>query len=93
MNVSIAMAMNMTQSRALKSLQIAYQSQALPSFTPRLTGEQLETLRRCAKGISLRFEASATVNALVTGGYAEQGVAGVVTVTPRGEEYLQAHAS
>jgi uncharacterized protein YdaT len=57
-----------------------------------LTREQLETLSRCAKGISLRFEAWAIVNALVTGGYAEKGVAGVVTITAKGEEYLRTHA-
>ena len=83
----------MTRSRAQQSLRIAYQSQSLPSFTPRLTDEQLEILRRCANGISLRFETLATVNALVAGGYAEQGVAGVVTVSAKGEEYLRAHAS
>jgi hypothetical protein len=93
MGVFNMVALNMTQSRALKSLRVAYPSQSLPSFTPRLTDEQLEILGRCAKGISLRFEASATVNALVAGGYAEQGVAGVVTVTAKGEEYLRAHAN
>jgi len=83
----------MTQPRGLKSLHIAYQSQSIASLTPRLTGEQLEALRCCANGVTLRFEASETVNALVVGGYAKQGVAGVVTVTTRGEEYLRAHTS
>jgi hypothetical protein len=83
----------MTQSRGLKSLRIAYQSQSIAPLTPRLTGEQLEALRRCAKGVTLRFEAAETVNALVAGGYAEQGVAGVVTVTARGDEYLRAHTN
>jgi uncharacterized protein YdaT len=57
-----------------------------------LTGEQLEALRRCAKGISLRFEAWAIVNALVAGGYAEKGVGSIVTVTAKGEEYLRMYA-
>ena len=61
--------------------------------TTRLTGEQLECLSRCAKGISLRFERSEIVEELVAGGYAEKGVAGVVTVTAKGQEYLQTHAS
>jgi len=82
---------DMTKSRGPESLRIAYPSQSLASFTPSLTAEQLEALRRCAKGVTLRFEASETVNALVAGGYADQGVAGVVTVTVRGEEYLRAH--
>jgi len=68
-------------------------TKSLPSFTTRLTDEQLETLRRCANGISLRFDAPATVNALVAGGYAAQGVAGVVTVSAMGQEYLRTHAS
>ena len=83
----------MTQSRALKSLPIAPQSQSHASFTTRLTGEQLDALRRCAKGISLRFEAWAIVNALIAGGYAQLGIAGVVTVTAKGEEYLRTHAN
>jgi hypothetical protein len=33
------------------------------------------------------------VEELVAGGYAEKGVAGVVTVTAKGQEYLQTHAS
>lgn len=58
------------------------------SFTTRLTSEQLDALRRCANGISLRFEAWAIVNALIAGGYVQAGIAGVITVTAKGEEYL-----
>ena len=84
---------DMTQSRAPKSSATVHQSQSSVSFTTRLTTEPLEALRRCAKGISLRFEAEAIVDALVAGGYAEKGVAGVVTVTAKGEAYLRAHAT
>jgi hypothetical protein len=59
----------------------------------RLTREQLEALSRCAKGISLRFEAPEIVDALIAGGYAQKGVAGVVTVTAKGQQYLRTHAS
>jgi hypothetical protein len=81
----------MSQRRALKSVTIAHKSQSLASFTTRLTAEQLAALRRCEKGISLRFEAWAIVNALVDGGYAEYGVAGVVTVTAKGKAYVRMH--
>jgi hypothetical protein len=84
---------DMKNSPGQKSLRIAYLSQSVASLTPRLTGKQLAALGRCAKGVTLRFEASDTVNALVAGGYARQSVAGVVTVTPRGEEYLRAHTN
>jgi hypothetical protein len=60
-------------------------------FTTRLTDEQLLSLRECAKGISLRFEKADIVNALIWGGYAERNVAGVITVTPKGHEYLRTH--
>lgn len=83
----------MTQSRALKSMAIVHQSQSPASFTTRLNAEQLEALRRCARGISLRFEERAIVDALTAGGYANKGVAGVVTVTALGDEYLRAHAT
>jgi hypothetical protein len=63
-----------------------------PSEMP-LSCEQLEALRRCAKGISLRFDAHEIVNALVTGGYVMKGVAGVITVTTEGHELLRKHAS
>jgi hypothetical protein len=82
----------MTQSRALESVAMVHQSQSLASFAPRLTGEQLDALRRCANGNSLRFEAWAIVNALIAGGYAQISIAGVVTVTAKGEEYLRTHA-
>ena len=62
-------------------------------FKPRLNGEQHECLRRGAKGISLRFERSELVDALLAAGYVEQGLAGVVTVTPAGHEYLRTHPS
>jgi len=76
-----------------KSLSIANPSVALALHATRLTGEQLECLSRCAKGISLRFEASEFVDALILDGYAEKGVAGVVTVTVKGQQYLRTHAS
>ena len=81
----------MTQPRRLKSVPTSHESQSLPSSTTRLTGEQLDALRRCAKGISLRFEAWPIVNALVDGGYAQAGLARVITVTAKGEEYLRSH--
>lgn len=82
----------MTHDRALKSLSIANPSVTLALLTSQLTGEQLECLSRCAKGISLRFERSEIVDALVAGGYAEQGVAGVVNVTAKGQQCLRTHA-
>ena len=60
-------------------------------FRTCLTCEQLETLSACAQGISLRLEQAEVVNALVAGGFAERSVAGVVTVTLKGREYLRAH--
>jgi hypothetical protein len=83
----------MTQNHALKPLSVADPSDKVALFTPRLTREQLECLSRCARGISIRFERSELVDALVAGGYAEQGVASVVTVTTKGREYLRTHAS
>jgi hypothetical protein len=76
-----------------KSLSISNPSEALALRATRLTGEQLECLSRCAKGISLRFDTLEIVDALVFGGYADKGVAGIVTVTVRGQQYLQTHAS
>ena len=76
-----------------KSLSIPDRSEAVAVHAARLTGEQLECLSRCAKGISLRFEKLEIVDALVVGGYADKGVAGVVTVTARGNQYLRMHAS
>jgi len=84
---------HMTHNRALKSLSVANPSETLALVTTLLTDEQLEHLSRCAKGISLRFESSEIVDALVAGGYAEKGVAGVVTVTAKGQQYLRTHAS
>lgn len=54
-----------------------------------LTTHQLECLRRCARGISMRFESWKIVEPLLEGGYAEKSVAGVITVTARGKEYLR----
>jgi len=78
----------------MKSSPIARQSQSVASFRRHLTSEQLEALNRCARGISLRFDATEIVNALIAGGYAEKGVAGtgVITVTAEGHRYLQKHA-
>jgi predicted metal-binding protein len=83
----------MTQNRALNPLSIVTSSEKVALFTPRLTREQMECLSRCARGISIRFERSDLVDALVAGGYAENGLAGVVTVTAKGHEYLRTHAS
>ena len=76
-----------------KSLSVSNPSEGLALHATRLTGEQLECLSRCAKGISLRFERLEIVDALVVGGYADNGFAGVVTVTAKGQQYLRAHAS
>jgi hypothetical protein len=78
---------------AQKSLSIANPAENLALLKTHLTGEQLECLRRCARGISLRFDRLEIVDALVAGGYAEIGVAGVVRVTPNGHQYLSSHAS
>ena len=83
----------MTPNRALKPLSITDPSEKVASFTTHLTAEQLECLSRCARGISIRFERSEIIDALVASGYAEQGVAGVVTVTAKGQQYLQKHPS
>jgi hypothetical protein len=83
----------MMHDRALRLLPIANRLEALALHTTRLTTEQLESLRRCAKGISLRFEKLEIVTALVIAGYAEQGVAGVVTVTVKGQQYLGTHVN
>ena len=81
----------MTHYGALNSLPTANPTQPL-AFTTGLTDKQLDCLSRCARGISLRFEASEIVEALVAGGYAEEGVAHVVTVTAAGRRYLRSHA-
>ena len=57
-----------------------------------LRDEQLELLRRCADGHTLRYEPSETVAVLVAGGYAKEGIARVVTVTPEGQRYLLTQA-
>lgn len=61
--------------------------------TTPLTAKQNESLRRCSEGASLRFEASEIITALVASGYARKGIAGVLTVTARGREYLRARTS
>jgi len=62
-----------------------------PRFTARLTGEQLDALL-CANGISLRFEQPEIVKALLANGYVSRSVAGVITVTEKGQDYLGKHA-
>jgi hypothetical protein len=81
----------MKNNRVLKSVPLAKPSDTLTFHLTRLTGEQFECLSRCAKGISLRFDASEIVDAVIAGGYAEKGVAGVVTVTIKGQHYLRLH--
>ena len=76
---------------ALQSSPDADPIQPRESFNIQLTDEQFECLSRCANGISLRFEASEFVDALVAGGYAEIGVAGVVTMSAKGHQYLRIH--
>ena len=63
------------------------------SFTVPLSDDQLDRLRRCAEGNTLRFESSTIVAALVDGGYAREGAGRVVTVTPKGYRYLKMYAS
>jgi len=82
----------MTHNHAQHSFSIDEPSQTLALHTTRLTAEQLACLSRCARGISIRFDGWEIVDALVAGGYAEQGVANVVTVTAKGQQYLQTHA-
>jgi hypothetical protein len=60
-------------------------------FKRRLTPEQLECLKRGARGVTLRFERSELIDALIEAGYAERGLAGVVTITSAGHEYLKKH--
>ncbi|HXX83357.1 MAG TPA: hypothetical protein VEN29_05180 [Casimicrobiaceae bacterium] len=82
----------MKQPRALKSVPTNKRSQSLAVFATRLTGVQLEALKRCANGISLRFDASEIVDPLIAAGYVKRGVAGIITVTAEGHQYLQKHA-
>ena len=77
----------MPHPRAPNSLPIANPLHSIASFTTRLTGEQLDCLRRCANGNSLRFESLEIVDALVAGGYIQKNVAGVATVTAKGQHY------
>jgi hypothetical protein len=76
-----------------KSSLAADKSRSVTSFRTRLSVEQLKALNRCAKGISLRFDDRRIVLALINAGYVQQGVAGVVTVTAKGDEYLRTHFS
>lgn len=78
----------MSHLRAIEPRSVANPSNSVASFTTRLTNERLEALCRCARGVSLRFEATEIVDALVAAGYAERGVAGVVKVTVKGRQYL-----
>jgi hypothetical protein len=87
------MSQHMTNIYAPKSLSIAEPSETLALLQTYLNGEQLECLSRCARGISVRFERLEIVDALVAAGYAEKGVAGVVTVTVKGRQFLSSHAS
>lgn len=57
-----------------------------------LSEKQLQALRACSKGISLRFEEWSTVNALLDAGFAEMNVAGVIRVTDGGHQYLRSQA-
>jgi hypothetical protein len=61
-------------------------------FESPLTARQIDRLRSCANGISLRFDDPGIVAALIAGGYAERRVAGVITVTAKGHEFLSARA-
>ena len=84
--------MDMTKTHELKSVAaIDHRAQAPAPFKTRLTTEQLEALRRCARGISLRFEAWAILNPLVNGGYAEKNLGGGVTLTAKGKDYIRMH--
>ena len=56
-----------------------------------LTEEQLDRLRACARGISLRFEKPQIVDALVAAGLVEKNIAGVVTISAKGRQYLSTH--
>ena len=84
----------MNEPHELKSVaMIASKPEPLAPYTTRLTSEQFEALSRCAKGISLRFEAWAIVNALINGGYAEKNLGGVITLTAKGKAYVKMHAA
>ncbi len=82
---------HINRNSAFNLLQIDEPAKPLSNFTTRLTDEQLEALRACARGVSLRFEKPEIVNALVSGGYVERNVAGVITVMAKGHQYLRTH--
>jgi hypothetical protein len=84
---------HMPNIHAKRSLALANPAEKLALLKTQLTGEQLECLSRCARGISLRFERLEIVDALAAAGYAEKGVAGVVTVTVKGQQYLRTYQS
>jgi predicted metal-binding protein len=83
----------MTHDRSLKLVSDIKASEKTAPFRQRLTPEQLECLSRCARGISVRFEGSQIIDALLAGGYVAKGVAGVITVTARGQGYLRTHTA
>ena len=56
--------------------------------TLRLREEQLDALRACARGLSLRFEKWEIVNALLLAGFVEKNIVGVIRVTKDGRDYL-----
>ena len=89
--IAIGITTHIETNRAFTLSPIDEPSKPLSQFKTRLTTEQLEALRACAKGISLRFEKPEIVNALVSGGYAERNIAGVISVTAKGHRYLQTH--
>jgi predicted metal-binding protein len=82
----------MTQDRALKLVSAIKTTEKTAPFRQRLTPEQFECLSRCAKGISVRFERHELIDALLAGGYVERGVAGIISVTARGQGYLRTHS-
>jgi hypothetical protein len=83
----------MNQNRPVRPLSLVKSLDDVAPFKPRLNREQHECLSRGARGISLRFERAELIDALVTVGYVEKGLAGVVTVTPAGHEYLRTHGA
>jgi hypothetical protein len=83
----------MPQESTQPSLPIADSARLFARFTESpLTSEQLDRLRWCANGNTLRFESSTIVDVLVARGYAKQGFGRVVTLTPQGRQYLRTHA-
>ena len=51
----------------------------------------MDALRACANAISLRFEKPEILKALLAGGYVSKNVAGVITITEEGRDYLRKH--